>query len=255
MSNKAVQLRSKCDLAALVILAALSVLSLSGCVAIKDFKGNQEGSVVNLSKQGLTEFPESVFDDTLIKTLRLFGNQLDSIPSRIGELSQLESLYLGRNKITTLPPEIGNLKKLKILSLQYNELVELPAEIGELENLEQLWINVNQLKNLPPEIGKLKKLVVLNVQFNQLDSIPNEIGNCEALGFIRLNRNNLERLPESMGKLSHLKEIYLSGAGALVDIPESFCDLRFLELIQIDNSTALPACLYVLQANRLRIIH
>ena len=226
----------------------------SGCAHIADLKHSKEGNALNLSRKGLNEFPEEAFENKELRVLRLYGNNIDSIPDRISELTQLEKLYLGRNDLKYVPSSIGELKNLKILQVQYNEIESLPEELGQLESLEQLWLNQNKLRKLPESLGDLKNLEVLQVKFNQLDSLPNSIGECERLKFIHLNRNNLVKLPKSMAKLSNLKELYLSGAGPLLDVPEEMCDLRYFELIQIDNSTALPACMYVLQANRLQII-
>lgn len=209
---------------------------------------------LNLSKQGLTEIPSEVFDNKQLKVLKLFGNNLDTLSGRIAELENLEELYIGNNHLTSLPPEIGKLKKLKILSVQYNDLISLPPEIGKMESLEQLWLNQNELQTFPAEIGELKKLVTLQAEYNFLTIIPSEIGNCEALKFIYLRRNNLISLPEEFGNLHNLKEIYLAGAGILVDVPESFCSMRYLEILEIDNTTAIPSCLYVYVANRLKII-
>jgi hypothetical protein len=64
----------------------------------------------------------------------------------------------------------------------------------------------------------------------------------------------LKALPDSLNKLTQLKELYLAGAGALLDIPESLCEIRNLELLEIDAVVAIPACALVLQANRLRIV-
>ena len=230
------------------------LISLVGCARIKDLKHSENGEALNLSRKGLTEFPEEAFENKELKVLRLYGNSIDSIPDRISELTKLEKLYIGRNDLTYIPASIGKLKNLKILSAQYNEIDSLPDELCDLVSLEQLWLNQNQLSSLPEALGNLKNLEILQVKYNQLDSIPNSIGDCENLQFIHLNRNNLRYLPKSMAKLTRLKELYLSGAGPLLDVPEEMCDLRYMEVIQIDRNTALPACMYVLQANRLRVI-
>ncbi|MFT5779298.1 MAG: Leucine-rich repeat (LRR) protein [Crocinitomicaceae bacterium] len=227
---------------------------LNSCVALNDLKFTQEGTSINLSKDGLTKIPDEVFDHKEVKVLRLFGNQIDSISERIGELENLEELFLGRNLLTSLPASIGKLKKLRILSVQNNNLISLPDEIGDLESLEELYLNQNDLIALPETIGNLKELVVMKVNYNWLESIPESIGECTNLGFIHLTRNNLTSLPSSLSKLSRLKELYLVGAGPLLDVPESMCDLNYFELIVVDNSIALPACMYVLQANRLQVI-
>ncbi len=233
---------------------SLLVLSLVSCAKLKDFEASSEGNALDLSRKGLTKFPDEAFENKDLKILRLYGNQIDSIPDRISELKNLEKLYIGRNDLKYIPASIGELTNLKILSLQYNELDSLPEEIGNLASLEQLWLNQNKLKKLPESLGELKKLEILQAKFNQLDSLPESIGSCENLSFIYLNRNNLRKLPVSMAQLSDLKELYLSGAGPLLDVPEEMCNLRYFELIEIDRNTALPACMYVLQANRLQII-
>lgn len=227
---------------------------VSSCAKIKDLKFAREGNALDMSRQGLTEFPEEAFFNPDLKVLRLYGNHIDSIPDRISELVNLEKLYLGRNDLKYLPASIGKLTNLKIISLQYNELDSLPDEIGDLISLEQLLLNQNNLTSLPEKLGNLKNLEMLQVKFNQLDSLPNSIGDCERLKFIYLNRNNLRTLPSSMAKLSQLKELYLSGAGPLLNVPEEMCNLRYFELIEIDRNTALPPCMYVLQANRLQIV-
>lgn len=216
--------------------------------------GTKKETTLNLSRKGLTEIPDFVYDMKHLKVLKLYGNKIDSISPRIKELENLEELYLGKNKLKFLPNEIGHLKKLKILSIPYNDLAFLTDSINGLHGLEQLWLDQNKLHTLPKSIGKLTELQVLKLTFNELDSLPEEIGDCAKLGFVYLNRNNLKRLPQGFGKLKKLKELYLSNAGFLLDVPEVFCDLRMLELIEVDRSIQLPACLYVLQANRLRIV-
>lgn len=237
-----------------VLFLAISGMLTAGCTAIMDLNNTIEGTAINLSRKRLTKIPDEVFENKSLKVLRLYGNQLDSIPARIGELENLEKLYLGRNRLTSLPKEIGNLKKLKLLSIQYNDIETLPEEIGGLESLEQLWVNQNELTYLPESIGKLKKLVVLKANFNWLDSLPPTIGNCSELQFIHLTRNNLKVLPDSISKLRKLRELHLSNAGPLLQVPESLCDLRLFELIVVDATVALPPCMYVLQTNRLRVV-
>jgi len=211
--------------------------------------------VVNLSRSGLKEIPEEVYLNAYnIKVLKLYGNRFDSLPSNIAEFKNLEKLYVGKNDLKYLPASIGELKKLKILSLTANKIDSLPLEIGEMEVLEQLWLGQNHLKVLPASLGQLKNLKNLYVQYNWLDSIPESIGDCEALEFVNLNRNNLQRIPESLGKIKGLKELHLVNSGFLVHLPETFCDLRMLEVLEIDQRVVIPSCLLVYQTNRLKII-
>ncbi len=211
-------------------------------------------TLADLSKKGLDSIPDDIYSDTSLRVLRLYGNSLDSLSFRIGDLVNLEELYLGRNDLKTLPHEIGNLKKLRILSVQYNNIKELPAEIGQLDRLEQLILNQNELRCLPSTLGDMKSLQMLQVKYNFLDSLPSSIGECQQLQFIYLNRNNLLALPESLSEISGLKEIYMAGAGQMTDVPEILCKLRMLEVLEVDQFTPLPTCFVVRQTGRLTII-
>ena len=87
----------------------LALIYISSC-AVRDLnKLTNESKSLNLSRQGLSEIPVTVFENKQLKVLKLFGNHLTEISSRIGELTELEELYIGNNDLTSLPPEIGKL--------------------------------------------------------------------------------------------------------------------------------------------------
>lgn len=232
----------------------LLILILPSCVGTRDLSSIADKVSINLSKQGLTELPIELKGNKTVKVLKLYGNKIDSLPEWIDELESLEKLYLGKNKLKRLPNSIGNLKHLKLLSAQYNDIESLPNSIVELTNLEQLILNQNQIEFLPDSIGKLKKLDVLQLKFNKLTKLPNSIGQCENLQFVYLNRNFLGKIPESFGNLRKLRELHISGAGPLLNLPESMCELRYIEVLEIDRTVVVPTCLLVLQTNRLRIV-
>jgi len=105
------------------------------------------------------------------------------IPPEIGNLINLQELYLYNNKlIGEIPSEIGNLTNLTDLYLYYNELTgEIPSEIGNLTNLTDLYLHYNELTGeIPSEIGNLTNLTYLYLDNNQLTGeIPSEICNQE----------------------------------------------------------------------------
>ena len=229
-------------------------LMLASCGAVKDYKYYKQGQALNLSKKGLEEIPDYVFKDTSLRVLKLYGNSIDSIPDAIGQLVNLEKLYIGKNDLIFISDSIRKLPKLRFLSAQYNKLEYLPDAITACTELEELILNQNRILVLPDSIGRLKKLENLQLNFNRLDSLPESIGDCEDLSYLSLNSNFLTRLPESMGKLKRLRDFKLVNAGPLLDVPESFCDLRNLEVLEVDPTVALPPCLLVLQTTRLRIL-
>ena len=94
-----------------------------------------------------------------------------TIPGELGNLANLEQLYLDHNVLKgTIPGELGNLSNLTELYLGYNGLTgTIPGELGNLANLEQLSLENNQLTGtIPGELGNLANLEQLSLENNQL---------------------------------------------------------------------------------------
>ena len=104
-----------------------------------------------------------------------------TIPSELGNLSNLQGLSLWGNRLTGgIPPELGRLSNLTYLSLSGNQLTgEIPPELGGLSNLQSLDLWGNQLTGeIPKELGNLANLWSLWLHGNQLTGeIPKELGN------------------------------------------------------------------------------
>lgn len=89
-----------------------------------------------------------------IKELWLDGNPISqSIPSKIGKLSRLESLSIANAQLTgMLPSEMGNLSSLKRLWLSNNRLSgNVPSQLGGLPALELFKVQGNDLTGEIPE--------------------------------------------------------------------------------------------------------
>ena len=151
-------------------------------------------------------------EDGRVTGLNLFENQLmGSIPTELGQLSQLTFLSLIGNQLTgEIPPELGQLSQLESLDLGRNQLTgPIPTELGNLSSLTVLWLGVNQLTgSIPPELGDLVKLIRMDLWGNQLTG----------------------SIPVELGKLSSLSELFLGGSQLTGSIPSVCQKTPLLEL-------------------------
>lgn len=188
---------------------------------------------IHLQSMGLTgDLPSSLGDLTALETLWLESNSITSIPESIGNLIALEELWLGWNYITTVPESIGNLSSLKQLHLGLMEtpIGTLPESFGNLENLEWLALGSSGLNSLPESFGDLSSVESCFLWGNNLTELPSGFGDMESLKFLSLDNNQLTTLPESFGDLDNLSKLFMEN-NQLVSLPESFGDLQTLDSV------------------------
>ena len=166
--------------------------------------------------------------------LNLDSNQLTgTIPSSLGNLSELTSLFLHSNQLTgSLPSSLGGLSNLEVLSLGGNQFTgQIPSSLGGLFNLTGMYLWGSELTGpVPSWLGNLGKLEVLSLSENQLTgTIPSSLGNLSELTSLSLYGNQLTgSLPSSLGGLSNLEVLSLGGNQFTGQIPSSLGGLSNL---------------------------
>ena len=172
-----------------------------------------------------------------------------AIPPELGELTNLEHLYLDSNELSgAIPPELGELTNLEHLYLDSNELSgAIPPELGELTNLEHLYLDSNELSGaIPPELGGLGNLERLYLDSNELSgAIPPELGGLANLQRLYLGNNKLSgAIPPELGELTNLERLYLGDnksrypafGGLSGEIPPELGELTNLERLYLDSN-------------------
>ena len=187
-----------------------------------------QGSAWRRKDNWLTDAPigswYGVQTDTLGRVIRLrlgFNNLRGPIPPELGNLTEVEWLYLANNDLRgPIPPELGNLASLGSLSVSRNGLTgSIPPELGNFANLGFLDLSNNRLTGaIPMELGNLAEVEWLSLANNDLRGpIPPALGNLANLGSLDLSNNILTGpIPPAIGDLSELQtlsmdENYLTG--------------------------------------------
>lgn len=104
-----------------------------------------------------------------IKYIYIAGLNLQGpIPPVLGDLSELEALFLQANKFNgSIPGSLAKLTKLKFLHLEINLLTGyIPQSLTKLPNLMDLTLNANLLAGTPPVFPKLMTLELSNNYFS-----------------------------------------------------------------------------------------
>ncbi len=166
-----------------------------------------------------------------------------TIPAQLGNLTNLEILYLGSNKLTgTVPTQLSSLANLKQLHLFNNELSgTIPAELGALTNLRSLNLSRNRLTGaIPAQLGNLTNLLDLSLHSNHLTgTIPAQLGSLANLEYLSLNGNQLiGEIPAALGSLVNLMWLYLGGNQLTGCIPAAWGDANYNDLADV----GLPFC-------------
>ena len=85
---------------------------------------------------------EALKDPKKVKSLKVnpwqHGISMDELPASIGELENIEVLFLTGQAFHSIPPEIAKLKKLRELGFAESELTSIPDDLFELTQLKEL---------------------------------------------------------------------------------------------------------------------
>lgn len=126
--------------------------------------------MLDYSGKGLSAVDASIYSKTATTELILTNNNLKTLPSQMGRLTNLRVLKLNNNALEgSLIAEVRQMTKLKELDVSNNKMTGMPAELGQLRSLETLDYSNNQITGLPNELANLKgNLKTFNLSGNPL---------------------------------------------------------------------------------------
>ncbi|KAJ3316525.1 hypothetical protein HDU76_001736, partial [Blyttiomyces sp. JEL0837] len=183
-----------------------------------------------------------------------------SIPSEIGQLTELVGLYLRYNSFNGQVPDLSPLTKLQYLYVK-EEFTSIPANIGTFQQLDFLDVGGNKFNEVFPDwILGLNTLTVLGLYYSgyygnvpdfsslpnlkQLlftgftGSLPESIGKLRSLTILHAEYNDFTGtlIPSSIGSLANLNELHLHGNQFSGTIPPSLGNLVSLTVLDLSNN-------------------
>ena len=175
------------------------------CVSIKN---------LDFSFNSLHSFPAEWGQLEKLRTINLFGNQLETFPQLRYKVKLLD---LGNNRLTDLPPlpEV-----IKAVNVDGNRIEILNRDHA---NLGRLTISMNRLKSISPELS-FPELAVIDISRNQLTELPDLETMFPNLQQFDASYNMIEVCPRFPKKVSHL----LFANNRLKSLPPDFSSLRNL---------------------------
>lgn len=185
------------------------ITAMGNSASKRHFETAKKTGLINLSHQGLKEFPEEMNDlKSVLRTLDISQNKYSKFPPDLTNFKLLKSLTFDQNKIESLPKDIGTLEKLENLSGNCNMIKELPLSLSKLHNLKHLSLSQNQLTKFPTVLFNLQHLDVLDLSFNEIESVPDGIGKMRVIE-INLNKNQISHLSPDVSECTRLKILRL----------------------------------------------
>ena len=156
---------------------------------------------ISILKNNYKELDETIEQIYQLKTLNLSWAEID-VPKEIGQLVNLQQLYMHYSQIKEIPIELGQLTNLQVLDFNHNRIEEIPPELGRLSNLKSLYLYRNKIKEIPKELGQLTNLETLDLRYNQLKTLPKELGQLTKLKTFDMRYNQLGTLPLEIQQLT-----------------------------------------------------
>jgi len=158
---------------------------------------------------------KGVYDDVYPSELAEFTGHLDFSDMGISDLRGLEyfvnvtSFDFSNNEIETLPTKIHEMENLEELNLSFNDLYQLPSDIADAPNLRVLNVSGNKLTNIPVRIQEMANLESLDISANRFEQLPRRLVYLHLTDF-NCNYNFLT-FEEGSDNLKYLNQMDVSG--------------------------------------------
>ncbi|MGB5648063.1 leucine-rich repeat domain-containing protein [Muriicola sp.] len=196
--------------------------------------------VMQMSSKQLTVLPSEIGKLSQLATLFVNNNELTDLPLLIKELSNLKVLYINNNDFPTIPEVVWTLSNLELLALSGLNLSSLSPGISSLSQLKTLYLGNNNLTAIPDQITDLVNLRTLSLIDNSISIVPSFISNLTALQNLDLANNEVRSISGTIGLLTNLEQLSFKN-NDLVSVPLEIKNLTNLTVLDLTLNPGLFA--------------
>lgn len=117
---------------------------------LERIKSGERLSKVDLSNEGLGEFPTQLFAlFDCLEVLNMGGNSLSTLPSEFAQFSKLRILFFAQNQFTEIPALLGSMGSLFMVSFKSNKVKHIAPEALS-PSISWLILTDNQIEGIYP---------------------------------------------------------------------------------------------------------
>ncbi|GAM25896.1 hypothetical protein SAMD00019534_090710 [Acytostelium subglobosum LB1] len=186
---------------------------------------------LNVGKNFLTEFHNSIEKFQLLEGLVADSNELNDVSASLSSLAHLTHLDLSNNLLTNVP---NNMSHLTYLNISINSIQSFPNALS-LPMLQELLYAHNKVSIFPTPILELRHLRTLDLSGNRLNYLPDEISHLSAtLHTLDLSENNFTSFPPPISTLSNLRTLRI-GSNNMGTLTPVFTTLTHLETLDFSG--------------------
>ncbi|KAF0196860.1 MAG: hypothetical protein FD166_2138 [Bacteroidetes bacterium] len=206
--------------------------------AIKQISILESLEYISFFDNGFTEYPLSLGNLTQINKLWISGDSIKTLPSSIINLNSLVELNITECpnlQLDTLFSMISRLKNLRELDLSENGLSDLPMSLTKLTQLKELWLDDNTFTSIPESVKSLSNLEYLRFFSNNIDSLNITSGDLKSLKGIDLCYNKFDTFPMELTNLNNLESVVM-WYNEISKLPEDIARLKNLKRLNLQHN-------------------
>jgi len=199
---------------------------------------DEQSSVCQLSSE-IERWSES------LSSLNILRTRVTHLPTSIGKLQRLNTVKLWNNDLATLPNTFSSLKLLSSLSIIFNQLKSLPKGFGMLNSLSTIELNNNVNLRSIQSLNGLPNLITISAINCSITSIPI---NLPKLYFMEMTNNKISNLNgiQTIGSQQDLTKYFLFSLNQIRAVPSEIASVNNLYIFHLDNNqlTNLPSTIF-----------